>query len=208
MMNDFNVLEFIQLIPVTSVDMLDMSTLRIKSTDVRPATRVVINSVDTPEFVILSATELVATIPASQVGNAIETITVVGKSNQISTVAFTAKSPHKMTDSTYVLQKFMRLLLMDPGSDIFNPEMGAGLQNAVGSEGVEDIELLTVTAIQKAEQQLKNAQYPELPDSKSLMLVEIQNVSYSINTLTVSITISLTMADGTKVDTDFSVLGY
>lgn len=207
-MIDFSCLEFIQLIPVTKIDLIDQRTLKISASQLGDVKRVLINGDDSPQFIILSQTDLAADIPSTQLDSPISSISLVGSSNEAASITFTAKSTQQMTDSVYVLQRFMRFLLMDPGSDIFNPSAGVGLQSLMGSQNIQDMEVIITSALRVAEGQVKDTQYPELADSKTLTLVEIQNVSYSINTLTAAASIKLTMADGTTVSPDFSIVGY
>lgn len=206
-MSDINVLKFVSLIPISTAGLVDQFTLKITGKDVRNTARVVINGTDSTEFAILSTRELVATIPSSERGNPIRSLTLVGEGGEAASIQFNLKSHTKMTDSIYVLQRFMRILLMRPGSDIFNYELGVGLSDLVGQVNFEEIEAMISSSIRVAETQLKEIQSESLVDSKLLSVVELTDVSYSINNLTVSLSIKLTMQDGSSVSTDFTLAG-
>lgn len=206
-MSDINVLKFVSLIPISTAGLVDQFTVKITGKDVRNTARVVINGTDSTEFAILSTRELVATIPSSERGNPIRSLTLVGEGGEAASIQFNLKSHTKMTDSIYVLQRFMRILLMRPGSDIFNYELGVGLSNLVGQVNFEEIEAMISSSIRVAETQLKEIQSESLVDSKLLSVVELTDVSYSINNLTVSLSIKLTMQDGSSVSTDFTLAG-
>lgn len=206
-MSDINVLKFVSLIPISTVGLVDQFTLKITGSDVRTTARVVINGVDSSEFSILSSRELVASIPSSERGNPIRSLTLVGEGGKASSIQFNLKSHTKMTDSIYVLQRFMRILLMRPGSDLFNPTIGVGLSELVGKVNFDDIESMISSSIRVAETQLKDLQNESLVDSKLLSVVELTDVSYSINNLTVSLSVKLTMQDGSNVSTDFTLAG-
>ena len=207
-MSDFYCMDFEEVVPITKATLVDSATIQLEGTDVREVTRALINGVDSPNFVIVSRSKLNARIPLTEVDSPITSLSLVGKSNKTANVNFTLKSSKLIDDSTYVVQRFMRCLIMDPGSDIFNPNYGVGLLTYTGSSNFEDIELIITSAIRVAESQVKQTQSVDLALSKSLSMVEVLNVSYSINTLTASVGIKFTMADGSTVATTFSVLGY
>lgn len=205
-MSDFPCTVFNQIIPIQKLGLVDSYTLRIEAKSASLVKRVVVNGVDATNIVIASNTTVYAAIPDSQINSVLSTITLIGESNEAAIISFNVKSTTQMNDSLYVLQRFMRLLLMTKGSNAFSPESGASLQASIG-EDISRIQTNAVLAIKDAEQQLLDMQSVTLSPSKTLSVVEILNISYSINTLTVSIELMLVMEDGSTVTTNFGVAG-
>ena len=112
-----------------------------------------------------------------------------------------------MTDSVYVLQKFFRLLFMSAGSSVFDLNSGVGIMSLIGSTTLGNIEAELVQKVKNAETQLKEKQRVESKSSRLLSVVKVNNISYSVNTLTASISLTLEMLDGSTVTADFNTVG-
>lgn len=204
-MSDFSAIQYTKLIPINSVGIHTSSTLFIDGDDVTETTTVFINGTSTKEFVIVSPTRLLVDIPQSQIGNAISTISVAGSSGTVGSLSFSLTSKTAMTDSRYVVQRFFNTLLSDPGSDVFSPSSGVGILSRIGVVDFEDVEVFITSAIKRAEEITIERQKPEIADSKTLTMVNIINVSYSINTLTASVSLQFVLGNGTTVNTDFNL---
>ena len=204
-MSDFNCITYTKIIPVTEIGIHSPGTLSVEGSDVLSTDTVFINGVSTKEFIILSKTKLIVDIPSQEQANPIRTVTLAGPSGDVGILGFDLTSKLPMTDSKYVIQRFFRFLFTNPGSDVFNPAEGVGLVSKVGGTAFENMEVEIITCIKQAENYVLNTQQPELPDSKTLRMVNVSNVSYSINTLTASVSLSFELADGTLAYTDFKV---
>lgn len=204
-MSDFPCVRFVQKIPVTGVEFIDNTTLKLIGSDVRRATRVLINNTQAPEMLIASKTDLLVTIPVSQRNVPISTLAIVGDSDEVASVVLTARTTQQMTDSLYALQRFLRLLLTRRGSDAFEPDVGTTLLDIVGSRNYDSVAVDIVSAIKEAEQQLRRTQVPRTSLSKIVSMVEVLDVSYSVNTLTASVSLSLVMATGNRLETSFQI---
>lgn len=206
-MSDINCIEYSFTIPVTNVGLYDRSSLSIDAKDAAKTVSVFVNGVKTPSFVVVSSTNIIAVIPSSESGKAITSVSLVGKSGDVGVLTFNAKNSNPINDANYVIQRFFRFLLMDKGSDVFNPTYGVGMLSALGALTMEDVEVYVSSCIRDAEAQLLSTQYPELPDSKTLVMVSVVNISYSVNTLTAAVSLRFRLADGTNLNTNFNVAG-
>lgn len=206
-MSDFPLTAFLQVIPITSISLVDSTTLDIRGNDVSNTTRVTVNGIDATEYVIASKHRVLVTIPKNARRSELRTVGLIGKSNEAAIVTFNSKSTQAMTDSIYVVQRFMRMLLMSPGSNVFNLEAGANLTELIGANLEESIEPAVVQKIRQAELQVKQSQEIGLPDSKYLSVVNVNSISYSVNKLEVFVSLTLEMLDGSTVTTDFNIAG-
>ena len=207
-MSDYCFIDFAHVIPVTGVELVDSITFRITAKDVTRVKRILLDGVEASEYVVTSRNSILVTIPASIRSHPISTVAILGDSNEASIISFNAKSLQQMNDSIYVLQKFFRLLFMRPGSNAFAPEEGAFLTSVIGNtDSQSTVQAQVVTKIKAAERQLKDIQQPEAADSKLLSVVNIENISYSVNTLSVVASITLVMVDGSTVTADFNTVG-
>ena len=204
-MSDFGCVTYTKIIPVSGIGIHSPGTLSVEGADVLSTSTVFINGVSTKEFIILSKTKLIVDIPSQEQTNPISTVTLAGPTGDVGILGFDLTSKAPMSDSKYVIQRFFRFLFTDPGSNVFDPAEGVGLVSKVGATAFENIEVEVVTCIKQAEAHILTTQRPELPDSKTLRMVNVTNVSYSINTLTAAVSISFELADGTLAYTDFKV---
>ena len=204
-MSDINVIKYSQFIPVTNLGLESQFTLFIEAPDIQRVETVFINGTSTKEFVVLSTNKLIVDIPIALRNSPIKTVSLAGVSGEVGFLTFNIKSNDPITDSRYVVQRFFRYLLMDRGTDIFNPVEGLGLLSGLTNVKFDDVEVYVVSAIQEAEQHVIRTQRPQLPTSKTLRMVQIENVSYSTNTLTASVELGFTLADGSKVNTQFNL---
>lgn len=205
-MSDFVCAEFNQIIPIKKLSLVDKFTLKIEASDLSSVKKVLVNGAAATEVLTTSSTIMYATIPESQINSVLQSVVLVGTSNEAAIISFSARSITAMNDSIYVLQRFLRILLMEKGSDAFNPNIGAGIQTAIGSIA-NNASTNALLAVKAAETQLIQMQTTLLDSSKTLTMVEILNISYSIYTLTLSISLSLHMLDGSKVTTNFNISG-
>ncbi len=110
-------------------------TIELKGEDFRAAENVMINDVNAKEFLIVNPTTIWAQLPDGV--TAIRTVSVLSsnftKTAEASKVEFRFGTKTKKVDGILKLvQIFSKILLQSPGSDIFNPSDGGGLQDLVG----------------------------------------------------------------------------
>ena len=114
---------------------VDVPTVELKGNDFRSAETVAINDLPSPEFIIIDRKTIYAQIPEGV--DAVKTVSVI--SNNFSTLKPASKVIFRLGDKTQTIsglmklvQLFIKILLQSPGSDIFSPGTGGGLQEMVG----------------------------------------------------------------------------
>lgn len=142
------------------------TTLEILGDDLSKAVTVYINEISSPEFLIVSKKKIWAQLPDAASGR-IRTVEVVSsgftKTNRPSKVLFEIGNKTKtVTGILKLVQLFTKWMLQTPGSDIFNPSRGGGLQDIAGkvstTRKMEPI-LATITkAIDVTSEQMRSAQ--------------------------------------------------
>src|SRR5687767_12181383 len=133
------VIRFRDLLPVLAlpgfVKGMSPLTVELRGNDFSHADKVLINDVEAPEFMIVSKQVIYAQLPDGV--NSISTIEVLSSrfSKEIPSakLEFEIGNKTKKVDGVLKLvQLFTKWVLQSPGSDIFNPNRGGGLQQIVG----------------------------------------------------------------------------
>jgi hypothetical protein len=137
--SQLEVVRFRDVIPVTGALRLlsgfDVPTIEIKGKDFRNVDQVLINASPSPEFIIVNKSTIYAQLPST--ASAIRSIEVTRST--YSQAINAAKLTFQIGDKTHLVsgiqklvQLFVKWILQSPGSDVFNPERGGGLQEVVG----------------------------------------------------------------------------
>ena len=210
-MLDFNLLNFVTLIPIVSLGILnDNRTLKItvdsSSTEATKVRKVLINGIASPNFIVESPTVLYADMPV--LNTAVETVTLVGDGGTTSMVTFTAKSTQELTDKRYSLQRFFRFLFMDTGTDIFNSETGGGLVSLAGQLDFYDAEVVISNLIREVSKQVIDSQVSNLSPSKTIVRVDPTSIINYVGRGVIHIELNFSFMDGNTIDTGFAVAGY
>lgn len=140
-------------------------TIEIEGEDFTSVESVQINDTLSPGVVVLSRTRLIAEVPGSI--DRIRSISVLSAdftyTAEASRISFRlGNKTKKVTGLLALVQLFTKWLLQSPGSDIFNPERGGGLQRLVGqslSTNRLDPLLATITrSVDTTARQIRSAQ--------------------------------------------------
>jgi len=178
-MTTLEVIKFRDVLPVSLIPRLVPGTpdltVELKGEDFRSAEVVSINDLSSPEFVIIDKQTIYAQIPTGI--DQIKTVSVI--SSNFTTTKTASKILYQVGSKTHsisgllkLVQLFIKVLLQSQGSDIFNPELGGGLQDLVGritSTKRPDKVLGAISqAIGQTESQIRKAQL----DTPGLALTE------------------------------------
>lgn len=181
-MTTLEVIRFRDVLPVTSIPRLvpglSVPTVELKGEDFRSAETVFINDSPTPEFIIVDRKTIYAQIPTGV--RQVRTLSVLSsnftKTTQASKIDYqVGTKTRSISGLLKLVQLFIKILLQSPGSDIFDPEIGGGLQDLIGaitSTKRQDKVLGAISkAISSTESQIRRAQLdtPELPLSERLL---------------------------------------
>jgi len=138
-MPSLEVIRFRDIVAATHVDLVpDLLPITVALTgeDFTSAETVQINDIEVPTFIIVNKTTIWAEIPANT--GSIDSVSVLSskftKTATASLVQFQVGNQTRLTSGVLKLsQLFIKWLLQSPGSDIFNPERGGGVQALIGS---------------------------------------------------------------------------
>ena len=162
---------------------LPSPTVEIKGEDFRSVEEVRINEVPAPEFMVVNRNTLWAVLPgAAQSG--IKTIEVLSsnftKTNRFSKLDFQIGNKSRKTEGILKLvQLFTMWLLKSPGTDIFKPDQGGGLQEIVGkitsTRNMAPILSAVTRSVQTTTTQIRAAQLnqSQLPIDERLLSAEV-----------------------------------
>ena len=185
------VVKFRDLVPVQSMPRFveafgaENPAVEITGEDFRSVEKVLINDIPAPEFIIVSKHKMYVQLPRDT--RKVSSVSVLSSKFTRSTTA--SKLNFEIGDKTKTIsgiQKLMQLftmwLLQSPGSDIFNPERGGGLQEMVGVIGTSrnmGPVLATVTrAVQNTVTQMRSAQarVSGLPLSEKILSADVVGI--------------------------------
>lgn len=157
--------------------------------DFRSVDEVLINRIESPSVVVVSKTRLVAQVPDSLLDQNILSITVLSRRLTLSAKSVLrfriGKTPGKVSGVLRLVQKFLKLLLQTPGSDIFNRQAGGGALRSIGQTfGIEegnDIINNLVIAIDTTSRQIvaMQSRNPSLPREERLLSAKILRAGFN-----------------------------
>ena len=168
-MSTLEVIKFRDILRVASVSLvpgLPMPTVELKGDDFRSVETVSINDSSVPEFILIDK-------------NTIYVAEAVKKNKVIFQIGTKSK---KISGLLKLVQLYTKILLQSPGSDIFDPDMGGGLQDMVGrltSTRRNDRMLAAISqSISQAEAQVRRAQLDaaEIPLEERLLSATLLDI--------------------------------
>jgi len=157
-------------------------TLEVKGENFANAERVFINEVQCPEFMIIDKKTLYAQLPENV--HSIAQIEVVSskfsRSEGSSKISFeVGDKTRKVSGLLKLVQLFAKWLLQSPGSDIFDPSRGGGLQEIVGQvmtgKDMQPVYASLTRSVSMTVNQIRAAQsnQPTLPLDERLLRAEL-----------------------------------
>lgn len=112
-------------------------TVSVLGDDFRSVDEVLINHVPSPDFIVLSKTQLVAQVPDVMRLDRVNDVTVLSKRLTLSARSQLkiriGRTPGRITGIMRLMQLFLKVLLTTPGQDIFSPSLGGGALRNVGT---------------------------------------------------------------------------
>lgn len=189
---DFQVVfpqESIQLTRIQFVEGLQPKTLRITGRDFSAVDEVFINQIESPDVIILKKTELLAQVPEQLLIDRITTVSVLSRNLILTPKSFLrfriGDSPTKVRGVLRLIQLFVKILFTTPGTDIFNPRLGAGgLRNIGQTFGLDeggDIIADFVIAVDTTARQIVAIQTrdPSIPRDERLLAAKVLSAGFS-----------------------------
>jgi len=162
------------------------TTVALRGDDFTSADVVSINDMKVPSFIIMDKHTIWAELPPNTLS--IDSVSVVSskftKTAEASLVKFQVGEHTRTTSGLLKLsQLFIKWLLQTPGSDIFNPERGGGVQAMIGTaystKNMDPILAGLTQAVTKTTEEIQQAQLfaGELPLAERLLSTRIMDLN-------------------------------
>lgn len=168
---------------------LEPRSLEIRGVDFRNATKVFMNDLLSPSFVVSSQNIILAQVPTPLVKSNIQSIEVISSEFtatwQSKLIFEIGENPKLITGLQVLMQTFLKVLFTTPGSDSFVGKLGGNaLKNLGGSFEVSETSSVvsdftiavsrTVTQIQGLQ-----AQQTQIPDDERLLAANVLSVGFN-----------------------------
>lgn len=201
---DLKVTYFEDILPLTSVKVISTSpkTIAIRGKDFNTCKKVLINGQPSPYYVAHNSKYITAQCPNEDKVTDVIVLSSKFTSTDRSLINMTiGDRPEMVSGIMRLMQRFMRILLRDPGSDKFNPSLGGGLNsmivkyfNAKQSVVTQEVAM----AVTRASRQLTQLQVNEtdLSPSEKLASATLLSLYYSDTEGSLSAVISLISQSG------------
>lgn len=193
------------LLPVTSfvnAPGVTPRSLLITGKDFTNVESVVIGGIPSPEFVILSSSQVLAQVPDFLVGEPITEVSVFAsalRATERSLLEFTVGTrPRKVKGILRLLQNYVRVLLRSPGTNKFTKGVGGGLRRRIGTNLSVSASADAVSAVSRTSAYFLSVQArdADIPPSERLLSATVENVADDQNAGVLYLTISLTTHTG------------
>lgn len=192
-MFDLQAIKLQDVVPVRSVREISQSPVRlfrVLGKDFRAVTEVFLNDIAAPGFIVESREMMVVEGPVTLGTAKVGSVLVVSSSFTLteSSRVLASLGKTRAEGTLRLLQLFVKILLTTPGSDIFAPHVGGGLQQFVGrvvTDGNQaDITGLFIRAVAQTRSQIMamQASNPSIPPDEKLSSARVVSVTFDANT--------------------------
>jgi hypothetical protein len=196
---------------VREVPGISPRTIEVTGTRMDLTTRVEVNETVVSDFAATDSTHLIITLPTSMKSR-IQSIAVLSESvdpGGSSRAYYDLGLRPILTDGKYrVLQRFIKLLLTTPGTDIWSKSSGAGLRalqvTNIDEKNASGVSGEVSSKVMQARDQLLLAQAQDnsVPMAERLLDASVNGVEFSLATVSLKVRITLTFQDGAFLAAD------
>ena len=202
-MRDLRVVQTKATLPITSLAPIRNFTppsIIILGDKFQYAEQVLYNGVEVQEFVISSPQRIVARIPEAQLGmpiTSVSVLTMIPSANNTSLLSMgMSKLNRSVSGVDKLVQDWMLLFLTNPGSDIFEPDIGGGARAIIGKPvyggGTSAMAELSLAVSRTKEQLLRlQAKFPGIPPDERLLSASLTDVRFDNSTTTLTAVVDL-----------------
>jgi hypothetical protein len=189
---DFQVVRLSDVVPVTgiaSVPGVSPRSVMLSGRGFKSIESVYLNNSPSPEFVVMSESQILAQVPIDQRREAITSAYVLSSSLTFSERSLVEWSigtrPQTVSGTLLLVQTFARILLRTPGSNAFHKTLGGGLQRAIGQligpNARDRVGAELSVAVARTRQQLIAIQTPNrrIPPEERLLTASVLGLSIS-----------------------------
>lgn len=202
---DLQVIQPKQLISVRSVTPLTDQVVRIIGSDFRSIESLSLNQ-QNASFFVEGPLSLLAQLPSGLRASNIESIEAVSRELSLTDtnkIFFRLNSqPNLARGSIKLVQGFLRLFLSEPGTDIFDPSLGAGALRNLGQNfspsQAKDLISDMVISVDRARKQMANiqARHSKLPPDERILEAQLTRAAFDPSTASLVVTIRLVSQAG------------
>lgn len=162
------------------------------------------NGVSTKTFTVVSRTRLIVKIPNSQVGRPLKSLRVESTLQVLgpdAVLSLSVDRVSKIDGMERLIQSYLIILLSTPGSDLFEPGSGGGVQALVGrsSKGNgKGVAADLTLAVERAKSELLKLQSKDrrIPPNERLLSTSLVSLNFNEQATTISAVIEVTNALG------------
>ena len=203
-MKSLQVVQISDSIPVSRIVSLgDSGIYRLYGQDFRFVEQVLFNDIDAESFAIETRTTILATLPFPR--SDLQDILVLSSRSTMTERSLVRPSLRggSVEGLTRLVQRFTKMLLQTPGSDIFAPDAGGGLYDLVGqvvsSTAASDLVARHNLSVSRTAEQIQALQARSdryVPAAERLLGAEVLTVDFDRNTSTLRSRVRLRSAAG------------
>lgn len=173
--------------------------LRVVGTDMDEAVSVLINGVESPQYLPISRTELIAEIPSNidvVASVAVLTNTLLSTARSVVVIRLNSQSS-KVSGIVRLVQRFITMLLTSPGTDLYRPSMGGGLQSLIARtfsrRDSQALQSIATQAVRKTVTDLIEIQSTSdfLAPDERIASAQVTGVTFDARTTTLAIQAAL-----------------
>ena len=129
--------DIVNVVSVTNVPGSTPRMLDVRGPDFRSVAKVEVNELQVPSYVIMSKTRMLVQVPDSMQNDLITSVNVLSSrltAAERSLVYFElTDNPQKLEGIQKLMQTFLLFLMRTPGTDVWSPNTGGGVQKLVGA---------------------------------------------------------------------------
>lgn len=206
---DLRVVKLTDLLTVHKYEYTALTTpsISVVGPDLSKADKVMINGIESPSFVVLTKTKLIAEVPESELTKQLQ-VTVysydAGTTRRNSQIFLGMdKKVGISTGQSYVVQKFLKLLLTKDGSNAFNSNEGCLFYELEGSTSPKDeliISALVNNAVIAVETFILENQGNITDSASRLLSATVSNVQWVKDSQTINVSINLVNEAGESIN--------
>ena len=179
-----------------------LKALDVVGEDFRSVDEVFINDTPSPDVIVLSKTRLIAQLPDSlqSIPN-VQDVMVLSRTLTLSASSILrcriGDTPGVVTGILRLLQLFVKLLLSNPGSDIYNKKLGGGglkdLGSTFGSDEGNNIKANFTVAVDRTARQVISIQSRDgtIPRDERLLNAKLLGATFSRSSGSLFVTIEV-----------------
>jgi len=130
------ILSKVSFVPGTGVGGVPLA-LMVEGDDFTSIDEVQINSITSPDVIILSQHQLIAQVPDLVARGVLTTVTVLSRKLTVTPHSFLRfripRTPGRVSGILRLMQLYLKILFTTPGTDIFSPTLGGGILENLGA---------------------------------------------------------------------------